>query len=120
MAESLDAYVLPDRNVCRLIGRMADSGTSLDDACGFFGVCSCLLEVEQGLIMDRRDPHHEQVSCHVTIGFTEADLSASLLTRFFSCRQCTTSRLMILVHYTISNGESWTQCIMYTLDRSTT
>jgi hypothetical protein len=58
MAESLDAYVILDRDVCRLISRMADSGTSLDDTCGFIGICPNLLEVEQGLIMDRRDPHH--------------------------------------------------------------
>jgi hypothetical protein len=59
MAESLDAYVLPDRDVCRLTSRMADSGTSLDNTCGFFGICPSLLEVEQRLIMDRRDSDHE-------------------------------------------------------------
>jgi hypothetical protein len=63
MAESLDAYVLLDRDVCRLISRMADSGTSLDDTCGFFGICPCLLEMEPRIIMDRRDSHYEQVSC---------------------------------------------------------
>ena len=101
MAESLDAYVLLDRDVCRLISRMADSGTSLDDTCGFFGICPSLLEVEQRLIVDRRNSHHEQVSCHRTVGLTEADLLASHHTPFSSCKQCTTSRLMIPGHYTI-------------------
>jgi hypothetical protein len=59
MAESLDAYVLLGRDVCRLISRMADSGTSLDDTCGFFGICPSLFEVEQRVIMDRRDSNHE-------------------------------------------------------------
>jgi hypothetical protein len=63
MAESLDAYVLLDRDVCRLISRMADFGTSLDGTCGFIGICHCLLKMEQRLIMDLRDSHYEQVSC---------------------------------------------------------
>ena len=63
MAESLDAYVTPDRDVCWLTCRMADSSTSLDDTCGFFSICPSLFEVEQRLSVDRRDPNHEQVSC---------------------------------------------------------
>ena len=53
MAEPLDAHVTPGRDACRLISRMADSGTSFDDTCGFFGICPSLFEVEQGLVMDR-------------------------------------------------------------------
>ena len=63
MEESLDAYVPLGRDACRLISRMADSGTSLDDTCGFFGICPSLFEVEQRLNVDRRDPDHEQVNC---------------------------------------------------------
>jgi len=62
MAEFHDAYVHVNGVVCRLIGRMADPSTSFDHTCGFFGICPSLLEVEQRLIMDRRDPHYEQVS----------------------------------------------------------
>jgi hypothetical protein len=64
MAESLDAYVLLDRYVCRLISRMADSGTSLDDTFGFFGICPSLLEVEQRIIVDSRYSHYEQVGSY--------------------------------------------------------
>ena len=63
MADPLDAYVPLGRDACRLICRMADSSTSLDDTCGFFGICPSLFEVEQGIIVDRRDSHHQQVRC---------------------------------------------------------